>query len=142
MTRRSRNQRLKCLDPFAELVELIERWVIHDLKYATGGLGYPSKSLDFTMIYSPASSIDPTGYSAEDHSEVASVVMSLAEVDGDLFAAVAMYYKPWMLQSLIDKGYPQAPSQTFYDRLVRAHRWLDSELSVKKSRRRLESVAA
>lgn len=128
MTRRHRNARIQCLDPYAELCELIERWVIYDLKSATGGLGYPRKSLDFTMIYSPASSIDPTGYSAEDHGAVAKIVATLSEADPKLFAAVAMYYKPWMIESFKERGFPTAPDQTFYNRLVRAHAWMLSEL--------------
>jgi len=128
VTRRHRNARIQCLDPYAELCELIERWVVYDIKSATGGLGYPRKSLDFTMIYSPASSIDPTGYSAEDHGAVAKVVNTLSEADPKLFAAVAMYYKPWMIESFKERGYPSAPDQTFYNRLVRAHAWMLSEL--------------
>lgn len=128
MTRRQRNARIQCLDPYTELCELIERWVVYDLKSATGGLGYPAKSLDFTFIQSPASSIDPTGYSAQDHGAMAAAVHLLAETDGKLFAAVAMYYKPWMIESFKERGFPSAPDQTFYNRLVRGHAWLDSEL--------------
>lgn len=128
MTRRARNARIQCLDPYAELCELIERWVIYDLKSATGGLGYPAKSLDFSFIQSPASSIDPTGYSAQDHGDMAEAVNLLSGADSKLFAALAMYYKPWMIESFKERGFPAAPDQTFYNRLVRAHRWLDSEL--------------
>lgn len=139
MTRRHRNARLKCLDPYAELCELIERWVIHDLEAASGGLGYPRRSFNAVNIRVLASSIDPTGYSAQDYSQVAESVEALSSADPDLFAALCMYYKPWMLASLIERGYPFAPSQTFYDRLVRAHRWVQSELDANKSR---ETVAA
>lgn len=138
MTRRHRNARLKCLDRFTELVELIERWVIHDIKEASGGLGYPSQSLHVSNIRVLASSIDPTGYSAEDHRQVADAVHALAGTDADLFAAICMYYKPWMLPALIARGFPAAPSQTFYDRLVRAHTWVQSELDANKLR---ETVA-
>lgn len=134
MTRRHRNARLKCLDPFAELCELIERWVIHDMEAASGGLGYPRRSLNAVNIRVLASSIDPTGYSAQDHRQVAAAVEALGAGDEELFAALCMYYKPWMLVALSERGYPQAPSQTFYDRLVRAHRWVQSELDANKSR--------
>lgn len=132
MTRRSKNARLKCLDHYAELVELIERWVIHDLKEASGGLGYPRTSLHVVNIQVIASSVDPTGYSAEDHRRVADAVQALGREDEKLFAAICMYYKPWMLAALVERGYPQAPSQTFYDRLVRAHRWIESTICVVK----------
>lgn len=139
MTRRNRNSRLKCLDPYTELVELIERWVMHDLEAASGGLGYPRRSLNAVNIRVLASSIDPTGYSAQDYRQVGAAVEALAPADPDLFAALSMYYKPWMLRALIDRGYPFAPSQTYYDRLVRAHRWVQSELDANKSR---QTIAA
>lgn len=135
MTRRSRNARIQCLDPYAELCELIERWVIYDLKAATGGLGYPRKSLDFSFIQSLASSIDPTGYSAQDHGALAAAVHLLADTDEKLFAAIAMYYKPWMIAGFEARGFPRAPDQTFYNRLVRAHAWLQSELDMEMRHR-------
>lgn len=135
MTRRKTSARLQCLDHYAELCELIERWVVHDLKAVTGGLGFPRKSLDFTFIQSQASSIDPTGYSAEDHRTVEASVMRLAEHDDELFAAVSMYYKPWTIIGCVARGYPRAPVQTFYDRLVRAHAWLASELRAELEKR-------
>ena len=128
MTRRNRNARIQCLDPYTELCELIERWVIYDIKACTGALGYPRKSLDFSFIQSPASSIDPTGYAAQDHGDMASVVNRLAETDEKLFAAVAMYYKPWTIVGYEERGFPRAPAQTFYNRLVRAHSWMHSEM--------------
>ncbi|WP_295986445.1 hypothetical protein [uncultured Variovorax sp.] len=141
MTRRERNSRLKCLDPYAELSDLISSWVRHDLHAATGGLGYPSHSLNFDRVQVHASSIDPTGYCARDHSLVAASVNALAATDGNLFAALAMYYKPWMIESLKDRGFPMAPSQTFYDRLVRAHAWVQSTMDAKRTRVDERSVA-
>jgi len=120
--------RLRCLDPYSELCELIERWVIRDIKAAAGALGYPRKSLDFSFIQSPASCIDPTGYSAQDHSVIATAVDRLAHEDESLFATIAMYYKPWTIAGFVERGFPRAPDQTFYNRLVRAHRWLQSEM--------------
>lgn len=138
MTRRNRNARLKCLDPYTELVELIERWVIHDLHAASGGLGYPRRSLHVASIQVLASSIDPTGYSAEDHRHVAEAVEALGAAEEKLFAALCMYYKPWMRAALLQRGFPEAPNQTFYDRLVRAHSWVESTILSKKSVRELE----
>lgn len=135
MTRRKASARIQCLDHYSELCELIERWVVHDLQSVTGGLGYPRKSLDFAFVQSPASSIDPTGYSAEDHRTVEASVLKLAEHDDGLFAAVSMYYKPWTIIGCVARGYPRAPCQTFYDRLVRAHAWLASELRVEMEKR-------
>jgi len=137
MTRRSRNRRIQILDPYAELCELIERWVVYDIKRVTGALGYPRKSLDFSFKYSPASSIDPTGYCAEDHSDIASAVEMLAEIDGKLFAALAMYYRPWTIQAYEERGFPRAPDQTFYNRLLRAHSWLHAEMQKNQAYRQM-----
>lgn len=142
MTRRNKNARIQCLDPYVELCELIERWVVYDIKWATGALGYPRKSLDFSFIQSPASSIDPTGYSAQDHGTLAAAVNRLAEEDEKLFAAIAMYYKPWTIRSFEERGYPRAPDQTFYNRLVRGHAWLQSEMDMEAIIRKRENKSA
>jgi hypothetical protein len=129
MTRRHKNAaRLQCLEPYAELCDLITQWVTRDMAEAAGALGYPHQSLQAVNIRVLASSIDPTGYSAQDHAAVANAVNALSLADEKLFAAVAMYYKPWMIPAMVERGHPQAPDQTFYNRLVRAHAWLQSEV--------------
>lgn len=121
-------RRLKILESHADLCALLDRWVIHQMKSVSGGLGYPRKSLDFAYIQSPASSIDPTGYAAEDHSDTDAAFASLCEADLHLAAAIKMHYMPWTVDALMGEGYPFSPSQTYYDRLKRAHVWLDAEL--------------
>ncbi len=131
-------RRLKILDSYSDLCSMLDRWVIHQLKSVAGGLGYPRKSLDFAYVTSPASSVDPTGYSAEDHAELEIALDSLAKEDGELFAAIKMHYMPWTIIALQGNGYPFAPHQTYYDRLKRAHAWLHSEMqgimSLRKAR--------
>ena len=122
-------RRLKLLDAHADLCSMLERWVIHQIHSLTGGLGYPRKSLDFSYVTSPASSIDPTGFSAEDHRDTEQAFQNLCEADQDLAAAIKMYYMPWTIRALEDAGYPVAPNQTYYDRLKRAHQWMESEMS-------------
>jgi len=124
-------RRLRILDDYADLCALIDRWVIRQLQSVAGGLGYPSKSLDFSYKSSPASSIDPTGFCAEDHRDVERALDALADADRELFSAVKMHYMPWTIVALQANGHPFAPSQTYYDRLRRAHAWLKSELSSK-----------
>lgn len=121
-------RRLKILEAHADLCSLLDRWVIHQMKSITGGLGYPRKSLDFSYIQSPASSIDPTGYSAEDHGDTDQAFANLCSSDASLAAAIKMHYMPWTVVALMADGYPFNPSQTYYDRLKRAHVWLESEL--------------
>lgn len=122
-------RRLRILDDYADLCSLLDRWVIHQMHSVAGGLGFPRKSLDFSYIQSPASSIDPTGYAAEDHRDTDKAFDSLCKADLELAAAIKMHYMPWSTKALIEEGYPFAPHQTYYDRLVRAHRWMESELN-------------
>lgn len=121
-------RRLKILESHADLCALLDRWVIHQMKSVTGGLGYPRKSLDFSYIQSPASSIDPTGYSAEDHTDTDKAFDNLCSADMCLAAAIKMHYMPWSIAALMGEGYPFSPDKTYYNRLVRAHVWLESEL--------------
>lgn len=121
-------RRLRILDEYADLCSLMERWVIHQMKSVTGGLGYPRKSLDFSYIQSPASSIDPTGYSAEDHTDTDLAFENLCKADSELAAAIKMHYMPWAIEELVKAGYPFSPDKTYYNRLKRAHVWLGSEL--------------
>ena len=121
-------RRLKILESHADLCALLDRWVIHQMKSVSGGLGYPRKSLDFAYIQSPASSIDPTGYAAEDHSDTDAAFASLCAAYLQLAAAIKMHYMPWTVMALMGEGYPFSPDKTFYNRLVRAHVWMESEL--------------
>ncbi len=121
-------RRLKILDPYAELCSLIERWVRHSLAEATAGLGYPRSAAGFGEATQRQSGyVDPTGHSLWDHQSVAKALDALASADGDMFAAVKMYYMPWTTQEMMRQGYPFAPDKTYYNRLERAHRWLQEE---------------
>jgi hypothetical protein len=134
-------KRLKILETHADLCALLDRWVIHQMKSVTGGLGYPRKSLDFAYIQSPASSIDPTGYAAEDHSDTDTAFDNLCRDDHELAAAIKMHYMAWTIPALIAQGYPVGPSQTYYDRLKRAHVWLESELRAVLAARKAKFIA-
>lgn len=129
-------RRLKILESHSDLCALLDRWVIHQMKSISGGLGYPRKSLDFAYIQSPASSIDPTGYAAEDHTDTDAAFAALCESDLKLAAALKMHYMPWTIPALLSAGYPSSPDKTFYNRLVRAHVWMESELYRVLSERR------
>lgn len=124
------SRRLAILDRYSDLCKLIEMWVIHEVQATAGSLGYPKKSAGFGGGQArQAGYVDPTGYSAWDHRAVARAVDSLAAVDRDLFAAVQCYYMPWTIRGLVADGFPFPPvrAQTYYDRLERAHAWLQSE---------------
>lgn len=124
------SRRLAILDRYADLCRLLETWVVHEVQATAGTLGYPRQAAGFGQgQVRQAGYVDPTGYSAWDHRAVARSVDALAHADRDLYAAVQCYYMPWTVQGLVDEGFPFPPirSQTYYDRLERAHAWLQSE---------------
>jgi hypothetical protein len=105
----------------AWLVSLLNQWALHDLRSQTGGLGYASGSSWMRgMKSSPASSIDPTGYSARDYRDIESAMSDLMANGTNLWAAVMMYYRPWCVAAFKTEGYPFQTS-TYYDRLHRGH---------------------
>lgn len=124
------SRKLSILDTYADLCKMIELWVMHELQSVSGSLGYPKKSPGFGEGQRiQAGYVDPTGFSAWDHRAVAQSIQNLGESDKDLFAAIKMHYMPWTVQELINIGHPFPPqrTQTYYDRLKRAHEWLNSE---------------
>ena len=124
------SRRLAILDRYADLCKLIEMWVIHEVQATAGSLGYPKQSAGFGQgQVKQAGYVDPTGYSAWDHRAVARAVDNLSKVDRDLYAAVQCYYMPWTVKELMEMGFPFPPvrHKTYYDRLERAHAWLQSE---------------
>jgi hypothetical protein len=129
-------RRLKALDVHADLCSMLERWVIHTLQSVIGGLGYPRKSLDFSFVTSPASSVDPTGYAAQDYSDLESALDKLKDADVELFCAIKAMYMPWTIPALVAAGCKVAPHQTYYDRIKRAHVWLESEMAEQLYRRK------
>lgn len=105
----------------AWLVSLLNQWALHDLRSQTGGLGYASGSSWMRGLKSsPASSIDPTGYSARDFRQVEQAMDSLRSSGTNLWAALMMYYRPWVVEAFKEEGYP-FQTTTYYERLHRGH---------------------
>lgn len=105
----------------AWLVSLLNQWALHDLRSQTGGLGFASGSSWMRGLKSsPASSIDPTGYAARDFRTVESAMTELMQTGTNLWAALMMYYRPWVIDAFKAEGYPFQTS-TFYERLHRGH---------------------
>lgn len=122
------SRRLAILDKYADLCKLIEMWVVHEIQATAGSLGYPRQSAGFGQGQRiQAGYVDPTGYSAWDHRAISRSIESLANTDKNLFAAIKMYYMAWTIKELSENGYPFSPAKTYYERLQRAHVWLDSE---------------
>jgi hypothetical protein len=108
---------------------------MHDLRSQTGGLGYASGSSWMRGLKSsPASSIDPTGYSARDFRDVEAAMDDLRQHGVNLWAALMMYYRPWVIQAFRDEGYPFQTS-TYYDRLHRAHTEVALQMNVIRQKR-------
>ena len=135
-------RRLKCLDDYADLCSMLERWVTYTMRSVTNSLGYPRKSLDFSFVHSPASSIDPTGCSIEDHRDLEMALEALAEKKPEFSAAVRMYYMPWIVPNLTVLGYPFAPDQTYYNRLKGGHSWLKDYMRTTVIARKIKQETA
>jgi hypothetical protein len=104
------------------LVSLMCQWARHELAVQDKTLGYASGSSWMRGLKSsPASCIDPTGYSARDFRLLDAALEDLRINGVNLWASMMMYYKPWVVRSFQAEGYPFANS-TYYDRLHRGHR--------------------
>jgi hypothetical protein len=117
------------------LVGLMNQWALHDLRSQTGGLGYASGSSWMRGLKSsPASSVDPTGFSARDFRDLDAVLDDLRETGTNLWASLMMFYRPWSVQAFRNEGYPWQTS-TYYDRLHRAHSEVAIALNAMKEAR-------
>lgn len=120
------------------LVSLLNQWAIHDLRSETGGLGYASGSSWMRGLKSsPASAIDPTGFAARDFRDVETALDELRQTGTNLWAAVMMYYKPWIVQAFREEGYPFVNS-TYYERLHRGHAEIVASMERIKAKRRAD----
>lgn len=118
------------------LVSLLNQWARHDLRTQTGGLGYASGCGWMRGLKSsPASSVDPTGYAARDFRQVEAAMQDLMQAGTNLWAAVMMYYKPWVIPAFKAEGYPHNTS-VFYERLHRAHRHLVDHMDAARQEKR------
>ena len=113
------------------LVSLMCQWARRELAGQDGGLGYPKKSA-FLLIHSntPAR-VDPTGESAQDFRELDEALKTCLKEREELWVALMMYYRPWGIQALMQRGYPFGNS-TYYSRLHLAHKWVSEQITQKK----------
>jgi hypothetical protein len=102
------------------LVSLLNQWAIGQIPGRQ--LGYASGSSWMRGLKSsPASSIDPTGYSVRDYGDLETALQALLDSRQNYWAAVMMYHKPWVVRAFRDEGYPFENS-SYYDRLHRGYR--------------------
>lgn len=110
----------------AWLVGLLNQWARRELASIDRTLGFASGSSWMRGLKSsPASSIDPTGYAARDFRELEKGLERLCDEGRVQWAALMMYYKPWVVRAFQEEGYPFGrESKTYYNRLHEGHRML------------------
>jgi hypothetical protein len=81
--------------------------------------GYPDK-VAWLAIRGGTTSPDPTGFCAQDFTELEEALEDLRQVHLGQFVAMMMYYKPWGVQACIAEGWPFGDS-TYYKRLHAGH---------------------
>lgn len=101
------------------LVSLMCVWAIHARAADNHHLGYPNK-VAWLSIPGGGSSPDPTGFCAQDFTELEAALDDLKGAHLGQFMAMMMYYKPWGVKACIAEGWPFGDS-TYYKRLHAAH---------------------
>jgi hypothetical protein len=110
------------------LVSLMCQWVRRQEDLQGGALGYPSQAAFLTVGRSTAAHTDPTGFSAKEFDELERTLESCRVDETSLWAALMMYYKPWVIESFKAEGWPFAPNRIYWENLVRAHEWVSSRI--------------
>lgn len=122
------------------LVGLMSQWAKRQVPGHQLGYNSGSKWM-MGLKASPASSIDPTGFAARDFSDLEAVLESLMQDGLNLWGALMMYYKPWVVPAFQEQGFPFANS-TYYDRLHRAHTEVAASLNAMRAARMVLTEAA
>lgn len=108
----------------AWLVSLMSRWSLRQLRGETSALGYPSKAAGFSEKTTGGySHTNPTAFGVEDFRDLDAALKDLCVNRQWQFAAMMMYYKPWIVQNMKGEGYPFNDS-TYYKRLHSAHEYV------------------
>lgn len=102
------------------LVSLMCVWVRKERASDNGHLGYPSQAAFLTIGRGEPPSIDPTGYCAQDFTELETALDNLKDAMLPQYMAMMMYYKPWGIRACVAEGWPFGDS-TYYKRLHAAH---------------------
>jgi hypothetical protein len=115
------------------LVSLLNQWAIGQIPGRQ--LGYASGSSWMRGLKSsPASSIDPTGYSVRDYGDLETALQALLDDNKNYWAAVMMYHKPWAIKAFRDEGFPFENS-TYYARLHGGYREIVLRMDLIKAKR-------
>jgi hypothetical protein len=101
------------------LVSLMSVWARGERARDNGHSGYPNK-VAWLSIPGGGTSPDPTGFCAQDFTELNDALEELRESALPQLVAMIMYYKPWGVQACIAEGWPFGDS-TYYQRLHAGH---------------------
>lgn len=115
------------------LVSLMCQWARRIASEENGGLGYPKKAAFLTIGFSKSAKTDPTEFSAKDYSDLNAALAYLCENEFPRWAAMMMYYKPWVIPAFQAEGWPFG-NQTYYNRLHAAHLIVSQHIDANKPR--------
>lgn len=102
------------------LVSLMCVWAVHERASDNRHLGFPSQSAFLTVGRATVAHADPTGYCAQDFTELETALESLKSEHLGQYMAMMMYYKPWGIIACRAEGWPFGDS-VYYKRLHSAH---------------------
>ena len=106
------------------LVSLMCQWAVREWQGLHGALGFPRKSAGFSEKTTGGyNHSNPTALSFKDFRDLQDSLEGLRMAHVDLWAAMMMYYQPWVVEAFKEQGYPFENS-SYYHRLHRAHRLL------------------
>jgi hypothetical protein len=103
------------------LVSLMCVWAVHERASDNRHLGYPSQAAFLTIGRATSAYADPTGYCAQDFTELEGALESLKNLHLGQYMAMMMYYKPWGVKACQEEGWPFGDS-VYYKRLHAGHR--------------------
>lgn len=103
------------------LVSLMCVWAVHERASDNRHLGYPSQAAFLTIGRATTARADPTGFCAQDFTELEQALEDLKDYHLGQYMAMMMYYKPWGVEACRAQGWPFGDS-VYYKRLHAAHR--------------------
>jgi hypothetical protein len=102
------------------LVSLMCVWAVHERAADNRHLGYPSQAAFLTIGRATVAHADPTGYCAQDFTELEAALEALKLDHVGQYMAMMMYYKPWGVEACKAEGWPFGNS-LYYARLHAGH---------------------
>lgn len=122
------------------LVSLMCVWAVHQRAADNRHLGYPSQAAFLTVGRATTGHVDPTGFCAQDFTELEKALEDLKAAHLGQYMAMLMYYKPWGVEACRAEGWPFGCS-VYYKRLHAGHKRVAASIDAMRDiRRAKESV--